>query len=386
MSQPSPYTPGEIAHDVPGRAAQLDEIADALAVASARQRLVGRIRIDVGPRGIGKTSYLREAQRRAEAAGFATVFVTAGHGGLITALAEALGRGPLRWEGDVLGDRLRELRLTVGPPGATATATFGGAADPGTVQGFEDLLRRAVAAARDDDRRGLVLLIDEIQASDKDGLRVLAYVWQHLQSAPDDLPLALFAVGLGHTEDVVTDAASFSERFAYRPMASLDDAATREALSAPATMLGVAWDTNALMDVVERSQGYPYFIQVYGDAVWRAADGPDDGGRLTMDDVARAQERVDLDLGALYRSRWAKASAAEQRFLRAMAEADTDDVRRGFIAEGMGVATEALGMPRRSLMDKGLVEVAGHGHLRFTVPGFREYIRDMLGQGEPADE
>lgn len=383
MSQPSPYTPGEIAHDVPGRVAQLDEISDALAIAGARDRLVGRIRIDVGPRGVGKTSYLREAQRRAEAAGFATVFVTAGHGGLIAGLAETIGRGPLRWEGDHLADRLRELRLTVGPPGATVSATLSGASQPGAVLGFEDLLRRAVTSAREDGRRGLVLLVDELQASDKDGLRVLAYVWQHLQSAPDGLPLALFGAGLGHTEDVVTDAASFSERFAYRPMASLDGEATREALTGPATELGVSWDTNALNDVVERSQGYPFFIQVYGDAVWRAAGSPDDGARLTMADVAHAQTRVDLDLEALYRSRWSKATAAEQRFLRAMAAADAEEVRRGFIAEEMNQPTEALGMPRRSLMDKGLIEVAGHGHLRFTVPGFREYIRDHAGQGEP---
>jgi len=32
MSQPSPYTPGEIAHEVPGRADHLDRVADLLAL------------------------------------------------------------------------------------------------------------------------------------------------------------------------------------------------------------------------------------------------------------------------------------------------------------------------------------------------------------------
>lgn len=381
MRQPSPYTPGEIAHDVPGRSQQLEEITDSLTLSAARSRLVGRIRVEVGPRGVGKTSYLREAQRRAEALGWASVFVTAGHGSLVHALGEALGRGPMRWSGDVLRDRLGELTLTLGPPGASLEARLQERSDPSVVRGLEDLLRRAVAAVLEDGRAGLVLFVDEVQASDKDGLRALAYVWQHLQAAPDGLPLALLGAGLGHTEDVVTDAASFSERFAFRPMAALDDAATREALTTPATALGVSWSTSALTEVVRRSQGYPYFIQVYGDAVWRSAGSPGEGGELTQADVVAAQERVDLDLGSLYRSRWSKASAAEQRFLVAMADSDDADVRRGFIAERLEVPTEALGMARRSLMDKGLVEVAGHGHLRFTVPGFREYVREQCGRG-----
>ena len=42
------------------------------------QRLVGRIRVDHAPRGIGKTSLLRQVQRHAEDMGAATVWVTAG--------------------------------------------------------------------------------------------------------------------------------------------------------------------------------------------------------------------------------------------------------------------------------------------------------------------
>jgi len=42
------------------------------------RRLVGRIRVDVAARGIGKTSLLREVQRRAEARGALTLWVTAG--------------------------------------------------------------------------------------------------------------------------------------------------------------------------------------------------------------------------------------------------------------------------------------------------------------------
>lgn len=385
MSQPSPYTPGEIAHDVPGRTEHLDRVADLLAVMSTRRRLAGRVHVFVGPRGVGKTSLLREAQRQAERAGHATVFVTAGHDDLVSSLTEALGLGPLRWQPETLGSRLRELGVSVGVPGARVEAHLGSGADPTVVRRLEDLLRSSASASTDDGRVGTVIFVDELQAGDREGLRALAYAWQHLQADPDDLPLALVCAGLGHTEDAVTDAASFAERFAYRPVGALSPAATREALSSPATALGVGWQTDALAEVVERTQGYPYFVQVHGDAVWRAAGRPDAGGAITLAHVAAARAGVEDDLEALYRSRWAKASPSEQRFLAAMAAGPYDAVRRGDIAAALGVATEALGMARRSLMDKGLIEVAGHGLLSFTVPGFREYIRQDAGveSGEP---
>lgn len=376
MSQPSPYTPGEIAHEVPGRADHLDRVADLLAAMSARQRLAGRVHVFVGPRGVGKTSLLREAQRQAEAAGHETVFVTAGHGDLVTTLVEAIGLGPLRWQPQSVGARLRELGISVGVPGARVEATFGGGDDPTVVRRLEDLLRTTAREVAEQDAAGTVLFVDELQSADRDGLRALAYVWQHLQADPDGVPLALVCAGLGHTEDVVTDAASFAERFAYRQVGSLEEAATREALSTPATALGVTWETAALTEVVRRTQGYPYFVQVHGDGVWRAADRPDPGSTLTRAHVEVAREGVAEDLEALYRSRWAKASPSEQRFLAAMSASADETVRRGDIADALGVATGALGMARRALMDKGLVEVAGHGRLRFTVPGFREFVRE----------
>ncbi|MDN5716224.1 MAG: ATP-binding protein [Janibacter sp.] len=377
MSQPSPYTPGEIAHDVPGRADHLDRVADLLAVMSTRRRLAGRVHVFVGPRGVGKTSLLREMQRQAEDAGHASVFVTAGHGGLVATLVESIGLGPLTWRPEALGARLREVGVSLGVPGTHVEATFGGAPDPTVVRRLESVLRAVAAEAVEDSRVGTVLFIDELQAGDRDGIRALAYAWQHLQATPDGLPLALVCAGLGHTEDVVTDAASFAERFAYRPVAALTEAATREALSAPATALGVGWDMDALSEVVDNAQGYPYFVQVHGDAVWRAAGRPDAGGRLTHAHVQQARDGVRDDLEALYRSRWAKASPSEQRFLSAMAAGDGGSVRRGDIATALGVPTEALGMARRSLMDKGLIEVAGHGLLSFTVPGFRGFLREQ---------
>lgn len=63
-------------------------------------------------------------------------------------------------------------------------------------------------------------------------------------------------------------------------------------------------------------------------------------------------------------------------------------VRRADLAAQMGVAGERLNVQRRRLIDKGLIESAGRGQLRYTTPGFAAFVRDETGvdtgpDGEP---
>ena len=73
-------------------------------------------------------------------------------------------------------------------------------------------------------------------------------------------------------------------------------------------------------EVVASAQGFPYTLQLFGDATWNAAGRPDPGGRLTADHVAHARTVVDNDLAALFRARWEKATPAEQLFITSMAQ------------------------------------------------------------------
>lgn len=55
----------------------------------------------------------------------------------------------------------------------------------------------------------------------------------------------------------------------------LDDTATREALAKPLAAQNVAIEPDALDALVKHSQRYPYFIQLWGDAIWqRHAEAP----------------------------------------------------------------------------------------------------------------
>ena len=59
-------SPGAIARQVPGRDMELADYRERLDFMASTQQLVPRIRIDRGPRGLGKTSMLRAAEHIAE--------------------------------------------------------------------------------------------------------------------------------------------------------------------------------------------------------------------------------------------------------------------------------------------------------------------------------
>ncbi|MGH3724754.1 MAG: ATP-binding protein [Mycobacterium sp.] len=384
--QPSPYTPGQVAREVVGRAEQLAEIGERLMYMAELGRLVGRIRVDTGPRGVGKTSLLREVQREAEARGVVTVWATAGGDEpLIPAIATQIRARVTGWKKKSRGPLLRaidQVSITAGVPGvAQVGATVKPAQGTVTEPSFKELIIETARAARDEGHRGLVLLIDEVQDADRQGLRTLAVTWQDLQAEADALPAAVFAAGLPQTPEIISAAATFSERFAYRTLRRLGPDASRVALVKPAGEVGVAWAEDALDAVIAQTNGYPHTLQLYADAAWARAGYPDPGGQIRMSDVEHAARRVAEDMDALFRARWNNATPVQRRFMAAMAQSLTDDrvASRSDIAAALGRDSRALSAARASLIDRGFIAVVGHGVLEFTIPGFAEFVRAQEG-------
>lgn len=381
--QPSPYTPGQVATAIPGRDAQVEAMRERLGYVSQFRRLAGRIRVDVGPRGVGKTSLLRTMQADAKAAGFESVWVTAGDGPFLAALTDGFEELVTSWKdraGETVRAALKTLRVSIGgiSLGAGAESESDPTRRPSAGRALQDVIVPAVRAIAEH-HAGLALFIDEIQSADADGLRALGYTWQHLQSEAVDLPAVVFAAGLSHSQDVITHAVSFGERFDYNHLGDLDGAAARFALTAPARDAGVRWDDNALEAALGKGQGYPYFIQLIGEQMWQAAGYPESGAVLTIEHFQQAAQRFDSSRHDFFRARWVKASAREAELLAAIASLGDGPQRRMDVARELGVPTSAISMARSSLMDKGLIETVKHGYLNFTAPGFAQFVRDQTG-------
>lgn len=381
--QLSPYTPGEVADSVPGRATQLAFYEEKAQRIENLGEFLARVRVDYAARGVGKTSLLREAERIFTRHGIATIWVTANQDEnlLLTVLDEMRKLVPTSKAADVLSyidsatltldAGVVKGAVTVKPKKNAVTATA--SSSKAFIAAFEKVTRVIL----DEGRKGLVILVDEIQSADKPSLRAIAYAWQEMKSSPSRVPSGLFTVGLPGSQDHINSAVTFSERFDFSELFGLDDGGVVTALAGPAHTLGVSWDQPALQVAVSEAKGYAYKVQLIGDEAWRTAGYPDPGSPITAEHVAEAMLQVEVHMETLFRARWRSASPKQRGLLSAIAELGGHDVKRDDIAAHLGVTSQSISMARDGLLRRGIIDANRHGRLSFTVPGFTEWILEQ---------
>ena len=124
-------------------------------------------------------------------------------------------------------------------------------------------------------QRALVVLLDEAHDLDKDVANVLLNA---SQSVAVDAPILLVLAGTpGLQSHLNTVSATFWNRARQIGVGRLDADATSAALIRPlaAQSPAIAFEDAALAKVIAESQGYPYFVQLWGDALWNAATTPE---------------------------------------------------------------------------------------------------------------
>ena len=199
-------------------------------------------------------------------------------------------------------------------------------------------------------------------------------------------PLLVLAAGLPTTPELVMAAASFTERFDFRTLGRLDRPDAERALLEPALQHQVRWDQAAADHAIDAAGGSPYLVQYIGDETWNHAH-PEAGAVITVHHVtaAIADVRDNLEAG-MFRGRWQKTTTAEKTVLLAIAATtgNTGTARTTDVSKVLDVDTRAWSMARQSLIDKGLVEPAGYGRIRFTMPGFGDYLATLTNP-DPQD-
>jgi AAA ATPase-like protein len=368
-----------------GRRSELARIRDQLGRVGTFGEIGGPLLVFHAPRGLGKTSLLRAAQRDAEASGFVTAWVACSRQHrflpeLVRAVGRALERAEVvpadesaRWHA-----RLDRVGVQLGVPGVRVSGEIARTppAQPPSapIAAVEDLLHDAADRVRRRGGAGLVTFVDELHAASPEDMSVLLNAWQNLDGDREHNPLALVTAGLPVTPEALTRAATFGERSAFVPLDVLADADARAALAAPAEALEVAWAEGALDRIVGEARGHPYFLQLMGSTTWTAA-APVEGDTIGLGHVEAGLPAANQQLTAMYRARWGSATKREQEFLTAMAEAGTDNVTRAQIAAALRTDTRSISVARERLIEKGVIEPVGHGLVRFTMPGFAAYVR-----------
>lgn len=393
----NPYTPGGRPRVFVGRDRERSLLRDRLARVVAYGEMMGPLTVVTGPRGVGKTSLMREVQAQAQESGFVVAWVSgvkqqpflADVVDRVTRALERAGRleKPAR-------NRVQEVGLEVGIGLAKVSATLvrpeDAPASPALVGPLEDFFHTTSNLVREAGGAGLLVIIDELHApllprSERDATAhpratldaaVLLNAVQNMEADRESYPLGLVGAGLPETKAYLTRAATFGERTHELVLSGLDKVAARALLSEPARQLGVGWEPTALAAAASAGGGYPQSLQTIGGATWDAAQ-PEAGATITLRDLGAGRAASDAGLASVFRARWEVATGLERAFLKAMARHGDAEIERRTVAAALGVETDALGMTRRSLISKGVVEAPGHGVLRFTIPGFAAYVRAL---------
>jgi len=246
----------------------------------------------------------------------------------------------------------------------------GGGADTGILEADLGLLIKDLTRLATERKIGVALLVDEAQLLTKDETQAFCQILQANQRAQTPLMVAL--TGLPNLPLTLAKGRTYAERlFDYHDIGSLTPAESAAALAQPATQEGVTWDDGAANLVLDAAGGYPYFIQQFGSDTWSAAQQ----SPISIHDarVGLATGIASLDRG-FYRSRWERATPAEQNYLIAMAVDGDRGSTTADVAARLGKTQSAVSQRRSALISKGLIFAATQGRISFSVPAMGEFI------------
>jgi hypothetical protein len=379
----NPFAPG--AGSRPPELAGRDAILELARISCGRalQGKSARSIMLLGLRGTGKTVLLNEIGRNAEQAGMLVSKVESPEGESLARLIYPEMRKVMR---SLSGVAAAKQIATRGLNGLRNFASIfkiefagldigvepePGLADTGDLQYDLPDLFILIGKAAQAAGRGWLLLIDEVQyLSDPD---LSALIVSLHRMSQEGLPVILVGAGLPQIARLAGEAKSYAERlFQFPPVGPLDPAAAGQAIERPIVGENALIKPGALKLIVERTQGYPFFLQEWASVVWNNAEGPEI-------DLADAEHSYTETLALLddgfFKVRIDRLTKAEVQFVKAMAELGDGPYAVADIAHAMDRSQKSLGPARSSIIAKGMIYSTDHGYLDFSVPLFAEFMR-----------
>ena len=325
-----------------------------------------------GVRGVGKTALMAYVRHHAANVGAVPLHIEADPSDetlLTTCQALVRDAGPLLTAAADLKRRLHSFSITKGqvsfhPP------------DGGSDANLKALLYDLVLLA-DHREVGIMLTVDEIHEAEDLLLRPLVRaIHRHAQ---DSRPLGVMFAGLpGAADTLLSEGQTYTERLTTFDLGVLDLLGVTEALRDPFiedTQVEIA--DNVIDHVHADSGGYPYFVQLWGEALWAVLP---ERRNVRLADVPRAQRIVDARRNEFYSRRWRRFPSGRARDLALALAARDGRARMSELARDLGLdGQHQLSHARDTLISSGELHSPAYGRLAFTVPGFDTWLTAGLG-------
>ena len=384
----NPFSPG--AGTPPPELAGRDELREIARIAIERTRrgLHSKSILMIGLRGVGKTVLLDRMRDDAEASGIHTMRIEAPERRSLPALlAPQLRQALLRLSRNenAKAHAQRALRALAGFAKALKfkfedievgfdLEPEPGLADNGDLEHDLQALLETVGESAKQAGNALVMFIDELQYVPEPELEALITALH--RNAQRKLPVMLIGAGLPQLPGQMGRAKSYAERlFDFPQIGPLTPEASRQALSKPALEQGVNFTPDALEQILQITQGHPYFLQEWGKHTWDTAQR----SPITQADVTLASQAAVAALDeSFFRVRLDRLTPVEKQYLRAMAALGPGPHRSGDVADQLQRRVTSLGPTRSQLIAKGMIWSPNHGDTAFTVPLFDEFMRRAM--------
>jgi len=232
----------------------------------------------------------------------------------------------------------------------------------------------ALGEAAQDRKTAVAIVIDELQYLSEEELSSLIMAIHKVSQK--SLPVVVIGAGLPQLVGKAGRAKSYAERlFDYPELGPLKEEDAKAALQEPVKQEGISFTKEALKEIIDVTEGYPYFLQEWGYQAWNIAEkSPID---IDVAKLATSASILRLDQ-SFFRVRFDRLTPREKEYLRALAELGSEPQRSGDVAEELGLEVNSVAPLRNNLIKKGMIYSPKHGDTAFTVPLFEGFMKRIM--------
>lgn len=330
---------------------------------------LGRLAYVTGPRGIGKTALLNAYGDIARDRKWDVIDETADQG-FLDRLVEALTDTKTK----VRSVELPTVRLDLGGTPVGLSTSLGGISLEPTQRALT--FRRAAGQRLDvleKKNRGLLITLDEVQASDITELRALATGMQHLIRERRNVAF-VFAGLPSMVEDVLNDnVLTFLRRANRTVLSGIPIPEVHHAFRTIITTNGKQASDEVLDTLSASTRGYPFMIQLVGYWAWAYTKN---SNVITMETTQKAIRRAQRGLGDMVHAPEIDGlSSMQKEYLLAMAQDDGPSATAK-IAKRLDRDIHYANVYRTQLIKEDVIYSPAWGQVDFKLPYMRDYLRE----------